>query len=143
MGFARGEIWSSGREELLLQQQTEESCNTRIIHLKIIKIMNSVFEIFIEGGWPFMFFITLALVGILFSAWKAPRWVKYFARVALIGGATGLFLGIMQICDIMQEVEVATPVLAGGIKVVTIAPIYSLIVYFLSIIIRIVQTPRI
>lgn len=64
-------------------------------------------------------------------------------RVALIGGAAGLFLGIMQICDIMQEVEVATPVLAGGIKVVTIAPIYSLIVYFLSIIIRIVQTPRI
>lgn len=105
--------------------------------------MNRVFEIFIEGGWPFMFFITLALVGILFSAWKAPRWVKYFGRVALIGGAAGLFLGIMQICDTMQKVEVATPVLAGGIKVVMIAPIYSLIVCFFSVIIRIIQTPRI
>ena len=43
---------------------------------------------------------------------------------------------------VMQAGDISPMLIWGGIKCLTIAPIYALIVYSVSLIIRIVQKPR-
>ena len=44
---------------------------------------------------------------------------------------------------VMQAGDISPMLIWGGVKCLTIAPIYALIVYIVSLIIRIVQKPRI
>lgn len=106
--------------------------------------MNALIQLFIEGGAIFMSLITLALVGLFIAAWKAPRWVKEIGLMALGVGMFGLMLGCQQaVTDIQAAGSVPTAVLCGGIKVMLIAPIYGMLVWFVSLILRIILKPRI
>ena len=53
-------------------------------------------KFFIEGGPIFMSVLTILLVGILFAAWKAPRWVKEIGNFALVFGFLSQLLGLLQ-----------------------------------------------
>ena len=104
----------------------------------------SIATLFVEGGMGFMIVITLLLIALLLAAWKAPRWVKEIGIGALVAGAFATLLGLLQICDAMQMFgDISPAVLCGGLKVALIPVLYGLIVYFISLVIRIIQKPRI
>ena len=104
----------------------------------------SIARVFVEGGMGMMIIITLFLIGLFIAAWKAPKWVKEIGIGALVVSIFGTLLGLSQICDVIQMVgDVSPAVLCGGLKVAFIPTFYGLIVFFISLVIRVVQKPRI
>ena len=100
--------------------------------------------LFFEGGLPGMIAITLLLIALLFAAWKAPRWVKEIGLGALVVSAFWTLYGLYQMFSIIQVTgDVPFSVACGGFKVALIGFLYGLIVYFISLIIRVIQKPRI
>ena len=101
-------------------------------------------QLFVEGGLGWMIGISLFLIALLLAAWKAPRWVREIGIGALIFALYGTLLGILQVLDAMQMFgDISPAVLCGGLKVTLIPTFYGLIVYFISLIIRVIQKPRI
>lgn len=105
----------------------------------------SIARLYVEGGAGFMTVITIFLILLLIAAWKAPKWVKEIGLGALVAGVFASLLGLFQVFDVVQLFgdEVTFPILCGGLKVDLITVLYGLIVYFLSLIIRVIQKPRI
>ena len=99
--------------------------------------------------------LTVLLVAIFFAAWKAPRWVKEIGEFALIFGFFSLVLGLMQMFSALQEVAhdlgegvsgifdlISPGVLFGGLKVAMIPIIYGMIIYLISLVVRVIIKPR-
>ena len=104
----------------------------------------SITTFFVEGGLGFMIIISLFLIALLVAAWKAPRWVKEIGLGALVVSIFSTMLGLMQMLQAIQIAgDISPAVLAGGFKVTMITTFYGLIVYFISLVIRIIQKPRI
>lgn len=112
-------------------------------------------KFFIEGGPIFMSVLTILLVGILFAAWKAPRWVKEIGNFALVFGFLSQLLGLLQMFEVLQEIAAASKeqitglfdfispgVFFGGLKVSMIPVIYGIIIYLTSLVVRVIQKPR-
>jgi hypothetical protein len=103
-----------------------------------------MFALFVEGGAIFMSILTIILLALLLAAWKAPAWVKEIGIIALVWGVFGFLMGMyMAGVNIERIGSVAQHVLWGGIKCTLIPMIYGLIIYLVSLIIRIIQKPRI
>ena len=101
-------------------------------------------QLFVEGGLGWMIGISLFLIALFIAAWKAPRWVREIGIGALIFAIYGTLMGIRQVLDVMQMFgDISSAVLCGGLKVTLIPTFYGLIVYFISLIIRVIQKPRI
>ncbi len=102
-------------------------------------------NLFLEGGYTWMTAITFCLIALLFAAWKAPRWVKEFGQLALILGILSMMTGFYSVADLIQAsgYPVSFTLLCGGLRVGFIAPIYGMIVYALSLVVRIALKPRI
>ena len=111
----------------------------------MLPLQANVFELFVSGGPVIMIVITLFFIGMFFAAWKAPSWVKELGIAALIVGAFGTILGFYQIVDFIQGYaeDISPCVLAGGIKVALVPVLYGLIVFFVSLVLRIIQKPKI
>jgi hypothetical protein len=110
----------------------------------IEKASVSLPHLFVEGGLGYMIVISLFLIALLIAAWKAPRWVKEIGIGALVFSVFATLRGLSQIFDLVQTFgEVSFPVLAGGLIVTLITTFYGLIVYFLSLVIRVIHKPRI
>ena len=107
--------------------------------------LTDLFTLFVSGGPAGMIVITLLFIGLFFAAWKAPAWVKEIGTAALVVGVFWTLLGFMQAADFIQGYaeDIAPNVLAGGIKVGLIPVLYGLIVYFVSLILRVIHKPRI
>lgn len=91
-----------------------------------------------------MIIVTLLFISLFFAAWKAPAWVKEIGIAALVVGVFWTILGWHQIVDYLStHNDVANNIIASGIKVSLIPVLYGLIVYLVSLIIRIIQKPRI
>ena len=110
---------------------------------------------FIEGGPVFMAVLTVLLVAMFFAAWKAPRWVKEIGAFALVFGLLSMLLGLRQMFSYLQEMAdvtteptsgifdlVSPNVLFGGLKVSLIPVIYGVIIYLVSLVVRIIKKPR-
>ena len=105
--------------------------------------MNGLFSLFVEGSVGWMTLVTLALVAVLISMWKAPNWVKEFGLIGLGLGLLGSLAGCCQACtSIICEGDIAPMVLLAGTKVVFITTSYGVIVYLLSVLINMLQTSR-
>ena len=90
-----------------------------------------------------MLLVSLLLIALLVAAWKAPRWVKEIGLAALVVGIFSTMLGLVYALDAIQQAgDVAQSVVAGGLKVCLICPMYGMIVYFISLVIRVIQKPR-
>lgn len=115
-----------------------------------------MFKIFMQGGAGYMTILTILLVAIFFAAWKAPRWIKEIGILALVFGFLTLLIGFYQMYEALQKVSVSlgesvtglfdliSPgVFFGGMKVGLIPLFYGIIVYMVSLVLRIVKKPRI
>ncbi|MBR5724897.1 MAG: MotA/TolQ/ExbB proton channel family protein [Bacteroidales bacterium] len=101
-------------------------------------------QLFVEGGLGWMIIISLFLIALFVAAWKAPRWVKEIGIGALVFAIFGTLLGLAQVFDAIQSFpDVSLAVICGGLKVTLITTFYGLIVYFISLILRVIQKPRI
>ena len=87
--------------------------------------------------------LTLLLIGLCLSAWKAPAWVNDLGRFSFVATLFMTAMGFFQIFNtIAMYGEVSFRVLCSGFKVALIPFFYGLIVYAVSILITIVQKPR-
>ena len=100
--------------------------------------------------------LTILLVAIFFAAWKAPRWVKEIGKFALVFGFLSFVLGLRQMFQALQEVAgaldsnsisgifdlISPGVLFGGLKVALIPVIYGMIIYLVSLVVRVIVKPR-
>ena len=110
----------------------------------MLPLKADLFTLFISGGPVGMIIITLLFIALFFAAWKAPAWVKEIGIAALVVGVFWTVLGWLQIFDfIAGHDDVASNILAGGIKVSLIPVLYGLIVFFFSLILRVIHKPRI
>ena len=108
------------------------------------QLATNIFQLFISGGYGFMSVITLMLVGLFFAAWKAPAWIKEIGLFALAFGFMGTIIGFMQAADIIQQHgDIAQNIIWGGVKVGLIPAVYGIIVYLVSLVLRIIKKPRI
>ena len=104
----------------------------------------SIANLFMEGGLPGMIVITLLLIALFIAAWKAPRWVKEIGIGALVFSIFWNMIGLYQALGVVQIApDISLAVICGGLKVAMISLLYGLIVFFISLIIRIAQKPRI
>ena len=104
----------------------------------------SIPQLFVEGGLVWMICISLFLIAIFIAAWKAPRWVKEIGIGAQVFAIFGTLSGLAQMFDAIQMFgDISPAVICGGLKVTLIPTFYGLIVYFVSLIIRVIQKPRI
>lgn len=104
----------------------------------------SIFQLFLSGGYGSMSIISLMLVGLFFAAWKAPNWIKEIGLAALAFGFMFSFIGLIQMADVLQaEPEISPNVIWGGVKVAPIPLIYGIIVYIISLVLRVIKKPRI
>lgn len=113
-----------------------------------------MFKLFMEGGLIFMSILTVLLVAVFFAAWKAPRWVKEIGAFALVAGILSFILGFRQLFSTLQQVAMANDsvsgifdlispgVFFGGIKVGLIPVIYGISIYLISLVVRVIQKPR-
>ena len=98
----------------------------------------------VEGGLGFMIIISVFLILLFLAAWKAPRWVKEIGIGALVVSVFATLLGLFQVFDAVQRFgDISFAVICGGLKVLMIPFFYGLIVYFVSLVIRVIQKPRI
>ena len=114
-------------------------------HQEIIeKTSEPVTNLFVEGGLAGMIVVTLLLIALFVTAWKAPKWVKEIGIGALVVGIFWTLQGISQMLGAFEMFGDASPaIVCGGLKVTLIGTLYGLIVYFISLIIRVIQKPRI
>ena len=104
----------------------------------------SIPQLFVEGGLVWMIGISLFLIALFIAAWKAPRWVKEIGIGALVFAIFGTLLGLAQVFEAIQMFgDISPAVICAGLKVTLISTFYGLIVYFVSLIIRVIQKPRI
>lgn len=91
-----------------------------------------------------MSLLTVVLIFLLFAAWKAPAWVREIGLLALAVGVLWYLCGAWQMYSVLQQSgDIPAVVMAGGDKVRLIPLIYGLLIYALSLVIRMVQKPRI
>ncbi len=103
-----------------------------------------MFRFFVNGGVGFMSVLTVLLVAIFFAAWKAPRWVKEIGSFALVFGFLGMILSILQLLGGLQTAgdDLPAAVIYGGLKVTLIPVIYGAVIYLISLVVRVIQKPR-
>ena len=101
-------------------------------------------RLFIEGAPLFMTILTIELICLILAAWKAPAWVKEIGILAFISMFIMTCFSLIQIFSAIQAAgDVPLPVLCGGFKVSLITVLYGAFIYAISLIIRIIQKPRI
>ena len=101
-------------------------------------------QLFVEGGSLFMTILTIEFILLILAAWKAPAWVKEIGAIALVTGLLSTLLGLHQGFDAIQAAGgISMPVFCGGLKVALIPMIYGMLIFLVSLVIRIVEKPRI
>ncbi len=112
-----------------------------------LNIFMEISQAFIEGGPLGMSILTIILLSMLLAAWKAPNWVKKPGIVALVIGIIWTMQELRMVFDdVLFEYCDSTSVrglMCGGFKCAIIPTMYGMIIYFISLIIRIIQKPRI
>jgi len=101
-------------------------------------------DLFVEGGVEYMTLLTLILIALFLAAWKAPAWVREIGTIAPVLGIIAALIGIMMAGKVIETAgSIPQGVLWGGLRVSFIPTVYGLLIYIISLIIRIIQKPRI
>lgn len=86
--------------------------------------------------------LTILLVLIFLSAWKAPRWVRPIGSIALGFCALSYLFGFfLALYDFNRALEISPAVMIGGLKIWNFFIVYGLLIYFVSHVISFIQKP--
>ena len=98
-------------------------------------------NLFQLGGFFPMSVVTLLLIALLFAAWKVPDRVKEIGLITLALGILWIATGLIKDGNIMQEdnVDISPNLVLWGLKCCLIPFAYSIIVYIVSLVIRIIR----
>ncbi|NND51641.1 MAG: hypothetical protein HKN54_04490 [Flavobacteriaceae bacterium] len=97
-------------------------------------------DLFYQGGPLFMSILTILLLAVLVSFWKFPKWTKELGLLALAIGILGQIIGLYGAFKGIEEMgEVSQSMMAGGIKVSSITTMYGILIYILSIALRLIK----
>ena len=100
-------------------------------------------RLFLDGGIFYTGLLTVEFIGLLLAAWKAPGWVKEIGLIALGTGVFAFLIGVYVAAGFIAESgPISQNIIFGGLKVALIAPLYGYIIYGVSLVIRIIQKPR-
>jgi len=100
-------------------------------------------DLFYQGGPLFMSFLTILFLALLISAWKFPDYTNEIGILALSIGILGQIIGLYSAFKGIEQMgQISQEMMAGGLKVSSITTMYGLIIYIISIIIRLVSKPR-
>ena len=92
-----------------------------------------MFDLFLQGGTWIMSILTVELICLLFAAWKAPAWVREIGLLVLVTDLIWQLKGMFNAAEVVQQVgDVPLTLVAGG-----------LLIYAASLVIRMLQKPRI
>lgn len=88
--------------------------------------------------------VLMLLVALLFAAWKAPAWVKEIGIAALVVSLISAAFSWYNAASALEMTggEISPTLLWGGIKCQLVLLIYGLLVYLVSLIIRVLRKPR-
>ena len=112
------------------------------------------FSYFIAGGIGQMSLLSILLVFLLFAAWKAPNWVKEIGKIALVFGLMMPLFPIYHCIETLATVaahqgngvtgifDLISPVVLFGVRYTIIPAIYGMLIYLISLVIRIIIKPR-
>lgn len=101
-------------------------------------------ELFSMGGPFWMSLLTILLVAMLFAAWKAPNWLREIGSAALVVGPLSTLFGLYNVFDTLQHAPAISPLLVyAGAKCAVVPIIYGILIYLVSLVIRIIRKPRI
>ena len=121
---------------------------------QVVENSNNFFSYFIAGGIGPMSILSILLVFLLFAAWKAPNWVKEIGKIALVFGLMMPLFPIYQCLEALAMVaasqgggatgifDLISPVVLFGVRYTLIPAIFGMLIYLISLIIRIVIKPR-
>ena len=119
-----------------------------------MNMLTTLPALFVQGGIFIMFLITVLFVGLLFAAWKAPAWVKEIGIITLVVSLIFPLFPLYQFLSTLQDVaavkgeavssifDLISPGVLFGVKALLIPVIYGMIVYVVSLVIRIIRKPR-
>ncbi len=107
--------------------------------------LTSLPGLFTQGGLFIMSLITILFVCLLLAAWKAPAWVNEIGIITIVVSLISVGLGWYKAADTLLQVngEISPMLLWSGVKCHLTVLVYGLIVYLVSLVIRIVRKPRI
>ena len=106
--------------------------------------MNTISELFVQGDAGWMSILTIELAAIFFAAWKAPAWVKELGAIAFLTAVFSTCYGLWTMFSEVQKIgELHITLWCSGFKCVLVPFMYGLLIFIISLIIRIVQKPRI
>ena len=94
-----------------------------------------------------MSILTLLLLGVLWTAWKGGPLTE-LGLLALAVGVLGQLIGLYQAFSVLEGFEEAMGeaagegLIAGGLKVSLTTTLYGLLVYIVSLALRVAQTWR-
>lgn len=88
--------------------------------------------------------VTLLLIALFFVAWKAPAWVRETGLIALATGWLWTVCEFMAMANAIVECapDVDSHIIWGAVPAGLFPAAYGIIVYIISLIIRIVRKPK-
>ena len=110
----------------------------------LITPLVSLPTLFVEGGVIGMSILTVLLVGLLFAAWKAPAWVKEIGAAALAVSILDIAVSWYNAAHAVEicQGNISPALLWGGLKCCVVTLCYGLIIYLVSLVIRLIRKPR-
>lgn len=126
-----------------LIQQAQDSLSAVEIPVAVDAVPQDVFTYFVEGNPLYMAILSLLLILLLLTAWKSPWKVKEVGLTALTLGIIFSLISLVQMADTIKAFGyVGGAVIGGGISASMHSVIFGLIIYLISLIIRLIQKPR-
>ena len=115
-----------------------------MILLSSLMPLPSLPTLFVEGGPIGMSVLTVLLVCMLFAAWKAPAWVKEIGAAALVFSILFVALSWYRAASAVEACNgnISPALLWIGLKCCIVTLCYGLIIYLVSLAIRIIRKPR-
>lgn len=90
-----------------------------------------------------MSILTILLIGVIVSYWKYTSWTQEIGLLALSIGVLGQIIGLYSVFKGIEQMgQVSQQMMAGGLKVSSITTIYGLLIYILSVVLRLINKHR-
>ena len=88
--------------------------------------------------------VTLILIALFFVAWKAPAWVKEIGLIALATGWLWSVCGFMSMAKAIVDCEpdVDMYIVWAAVPSALFTAAYGIVVYIISLIIRLARKPK-